>query len=127
MSKVPGVLTRRCGASARKFRRLFLTSWIVQVESHPPALVEETIDFLAVGVETKKASYTPIIPPTDRVAGRLVFARPMFADVPLVPFEETFSFSKNSRMTMLAYVGPGHMLFFCNSVGGRCANYVYFC
>ena len=103
MSEVLRVLTRRCGASAKKFRGPFLTSWIVQVESYPPPLVETTIDFLAVGVETKEAAYSPMIPPTDRVAGRLVFARPMFADVPLVPFDERAHFLFfHARVTMLA-------------------------
>jgi len=85
------------------FDVFFLTSWIVQVEAYPPPLVETTIDFLAVGVETKEVAYNPMIPPTDRVAGRLVFARPMFADVPLVPFDERAHFLFfHARVTMLA-------------------------
>jgi hypothetical protein len=117
VSEVLEVLTRRYGASARKFRRLFLTSWIVQVESYPPPIVEATIDFLAVGVETKEAVYNPMIPPTGQVTGRLVFARPMFADVPLVPFDERAHFllfpcSRDHARVKLAYVGPGQILFF---------------
>ena len=84
----------------------------MQVEAYPPPFEEVTIDLIAIGAETKERKYDPIIPTHGQVVGKLVFARPMFADIPLVPFRDS-AFAVNAASAKLAYVGSVCFPLFC--------------
>lgn len=59
-----------------------------KVEGYPAQLEEATIDFLAVVVKSSTMHRCPIVPPQNRVIGKLVMARPLFGDMPLWNKEE---------------------------------------
>ena len=86
-----------------------IPGWYVQVETYLPPFEEVTIDLIAVGAKSKEREYDPIIPPRGQVTGKLVFARPMFADIPLVPLRES-AFSVHPARAKLADVGSEFML-----------------
>ena len=88
LSQSTAALKRKRAECASRVRGLSLTGWHAQVEANPTPFDEVTIDSIAIGAETNEREYDPIVPPHGQVTGKLVFARPLFADIPLVPFGE---------------------------------------